>query len=192
MGSEQRRIAEAATCPAGDGRGHRRARGAHLGRRSRGSLDRRRGARSIVTPVGHGWRGSPRGRTSTVLVADTSAAGGPGLVGLHLREVAPYGVADIGMLVIAGWRGLGLGARLLRRRHGVGACGGGPQDGPRGVAPQRGRARALPPAPDSSRRGARSGTIGAETESSGTPSSWGALCPERPRHVCVGSARPGC
>ena len=53
------------------------------------------------------------GQTSTVLVADTSAAGGPGVVAYVTGEIAPYGVADIGMLVIEGWRSLGLGARLL-------------------------------------------------------------------------------
>jgi ribosomal protein S18 acetylase RimI-like enzyme len=53
------------------------------------------------------------GEATTVLVADTSTVGGPGIVGFVSGEVAPYGVADIGMLVIAGWRGLGLGSRLL-------------------------------------------------------------------------------
>ncbi len=52
--------------------------------------------------------------SSTVLVADTAASGGPGIVGYISVEVARYGVADIGMLVIAGWRGLGLGTALLR------------------------------------------------------------------------------
>lgn len=51
---------------------------------------------------------------STLLVADTSAAGGPGIVGHISIDIAPYGVADIGMLVVAGWRGLGLGATLLQ------------------------------------------------------------------------------
>jgi ribosomal protein S18 acetylase RimI-like enzyme len=50
------------------------------------------------------------GETSTVLVAD---AGGPGIVGFVTGEIAPYGVADIGMLVVQGWRGLGVGSRLL-------------------------------------------------------------------------------
>lgn len=53
------------------------------------------------------------GDRSTVLVADTSTVGGPGLVGYISAEIAPYGVADVGMLVIEGWRGLGLGRRLL-------------------------------------------------------------------------------
>src|ERR1700685_950068 len=45
------------------------------------------------------------GEMATLLVADTSTAGGPGIVGFISIELAPYGVADIGMLVIAGWRG---------------------------------------------------------------------------------------
>jgi len=53
------------------------------------------------------------GESSTVLVADTSASGGPGLVGDISVEIAPYGVADIGMLLIDGWRGRGLGTALL-------------------------------------------------------------------------------
>ncbi|MGD0746580.1 MAG: GNAT family N-acetyltransferase [Acidimicrobiales bacterium] len=53
------------------------------------------------------------GESSTVLVADTSASGGPGLVGYISVEIAPYGVADIGMLLIDGWRGRGLGTALL-------------------------------------------------------------------------------
>jgi ribosomal protein S18 acetylase RimI-like enzyme len=51
--------------------------------------------------------------SSTLLVADTTSASGPGLVGYISVAIAPYGVADIGMLIIAGWRGLGLGRRLL-------------------------------------------------------------------------------
>jgi ribosomal protein S18 acetylase RimI-like enzyme len=51
--------------------------------------------------------------SSTLLVADTSTAGGPGVVGHISITIAPYGVADIGMLLIAGWRGVGLGRRLL-------------------------------------------------------------------------------
>lgn len=58
-------------------------------------------------------RGVSTGESSTLLVADTSTVGGPGIVGFISAERAPYGVADIGMLVIDGWRGLGLGARLL-------------------------------------------------------------------------------
>jgi RimJ/RimL family protein N-acetyltransferase len=53
------------------------------------------------------------GVSSTVLVADASAAGGPRIVGHISIEVAPYGVADIGMLVVEGWRGVGIGAAML-------------------------------------------------------------------------------
>jgi GNAT superfamily N-acetyltransferase len=53
------------------------------------------------------------GASSTVLVVDTSPAGGPGVVGHASIEIAPYGVADIGMLIIDGWRGLGLGTVML-------------------------------------------------------------------------------
>lgn len=54
------------------------------------------------------------GESSTLLVADATAAGGPGLVGHISIAIAPYGVADIGMLVIDEWRGQGLGMALLR------------------------------------------------------------------------------
>jgi RimJ/RimL family protein N-acetyltransferase len=53
------------------------------------------------------------GESSTVLVVDTAPAGGPGVVGYISVEIARYGVADIGMLILAGWRGRGLGTRLL-------------------------------------------------------------------------------
>jgi RimJ/RimL family protein N-acetyltransferase len=53
------------------------------------------------------------GVSSALLVADTSAAGGPGVVGHISIDIAPYGVADIGMLIVAGWRGLGLGTVML-------------------------------------------------------------------------------
>ncbi len=53
------------------------------------------------------------GGDSTVLVADTSPAGGPGVVGYLSVSVAPYGVADIAMLLQAGWRGRGIGRALL-------------------------------------------------------------------------------
>jgi RimJ/RimL family protein N-acetyltransferase len=53
------------------------------------------------------------GPSSTVLVVDTSSAGGPGVVGHISVNVASYGVADIGMLIIVGWRGLGLGTLML-------------------------------------------------------------------------------
>ena len=57
--------------------------------------------------------GLSSGVSSTVLVADTSAVGGAGLVGYISIDVASYGVADIGMLVIVGWRGLGIGSAML-------------------------------------------------------------------------------
>ena len=58
---------------------------------------------------------------AVVLVAE--AGGVPvGQLGLHL---APYGVADLGMLVAAGWRGRGVGTALLaeavRRARAAGA-----------------------------------------------------------------------
>jgi ribosomal protein S18 acetylase RimI-like enzyme len=49
------------------------------------------------------------GEHAIVLVAE--AGGAPvGQLGLHL---APYGVADLGMAVAAGWRGRGVGTALL-------------------------------------------------------------------------------
>jgi RimJ/RimL family protein N-acetyltransferase len=53
------------------------------------------------------------GNASTILVADTASAGRPGTVGHISVEIAPYGVADIGMLLLEGWRGQGLGTALL-------------------------------------------------------------------------------
>ena len=53
------------------------------------------------------------GVSSVLFVADTSAGAGPGVVGHISVDIASYGVADIGMLVIAGWRGLGLGTLML-------------------------------------------------------------------------------
>ncbi len=50
---------------------------------------------------------------STLLVADTAPEGGPGIVGHISVSVAPYGVADIGMLVRDEWRGRGVGTALL-------------------------------------------------------------------------------
>ncbi len=42
------------------------------------------------------------GASSTLLVADTSTASGPGVAVGHISvAIAPYGVADIGMLIIA-------------------------------------------------------------------------------------------
>jgi RimJ/RimL family protein N-acetyltransferase len=53
------------------------------------------------------------GESSTVLVADATAAGGPAVVGHLSVVIAPYGVAEIGMLIIDGWRGRGIGRALL-------------------------------------------------------------------------------
>ena len=53
------------------------------------------------------------GGSSALFVADTSAGGGPGVVGHISVDIASYGVADIGMLIIAGWRSLGLGTLML-------------------------------------------------------------------------------
>ncbi|MGH9076349.1 MAG: GNAT family N-acetyltransferase [Acidimicrobiales bacterium] len=53
------------------------------------------------------------GTASALLVADTAPAGGPGVVGHISVAVAPYGVAEVGMLVASGWRGHGLGRALL-------------------------------------------------------------------------------
>jgi ribosomal protein S18 acetylase RimI-like enzyme len=50
------------------------------------------------------------GPDATLLVAD---APGAGVVGHLTTRVAPYGVADIGMLLVGGWRGRGLGGALL-------------------------------------------------------------------------------
>lgn len=50
---------------------------------------------------------------AALLVADTTPSGGPGVVGHISVRVAPYGVADIGMLLIEGWRGRGIGRALL-------------------------------------------------------------------------------
>ncbi len=48
-----------------------------------------------------------------MLVADATSTGGPAMVGQISVDIAPYGVADIGMLVVDGWRGQGLGTVLL-------------------------------------------------------------------------------
>jgi ribosomal protein S18 acetylase RimI-like enzyme len=55
---------------------------------------------------------------TTVLVAevsspDTSAASATGVVGYVNLTVARYGVADIGMVIVDGWRGQGIGGALL-------------------------------------------------------------------------------
>lgn len=48
--------------------------------------------------------------SSTVLVADATPSGGPPVVG----HIAPYGVADIAMLLTPDWRGKGLGRTMLQ------------------------------------------------------------------------------
>jgi RimJ/RimL family protein N-acetyltransferase len=51
--------------------------------------------------------------SATVLVADASGVDGPAVVGHISVSVAPYGVADIGMLIAEEWRGRGIGKVLL-------------------------------------------------------------------------------
>jgi RimJ/RimL family protein N-acetyltransferase len=53
------------------------------------------------------------GESSTVLVVDSDPPAGRGVVGYVTIDIARYGVADIGMLIVAGWRGRGLGTQLL-------------------------------------------------------------------------------
>ena len=162
MGSEQRRIAEAATVRPATGEDIDElvahiwdvaAEGRWIGVEVPFDRDARRAR----------MEGLSSGDDSTVLVADTSAAGGPGLVGYISAEVAPYGVADIGMLIIAGWRGLGLGARLLHAAM-EWASAAGAHKMALEAWPHNEAALELSTTPDSSRRGARSDTIGAETE----------------------------
>jgi ribosomal protein S18 acetylase RimI-like enzyme len=112
MESERRRIARAAII--------RPARGEDLDELVQHIWDVAAEARWIGTevPFDRDARGIrldtlSSGASSTVLVADTSTAGGPGIVGYISIDIASYGVADIGMLIIVGWRGLGLGAMLL-------------------------------------------------------------------------------
>jgi putative acetyltransferase len=50
---------------------------------------------------------------STMFVADATSTGGPGVVGEISVSMAPYGVADISMMVARDWRGSGLGRALL-------------------------------------------------------------------------------
>jgi RimJ/RimL family protein N-acetyltransferase len=52
-------------------------------------------------------------KSAAVLVADASGAEGPSVVGHISVSIAPYGVADIGMLVAEAWRGRGIGELLL-------------------------------------------------------------------------------
>jgi putative acetyltransferase len=50
---------------------------------------------------------------STIFVADASSKDAPNVVGEITVSVAPYGVADISMMLAGEWRGLGLGKALL-------------------------------------------------------------------------------
>ena len=51
--------------------------------------------------------------SAAILVACTPGAVGEVVVGHIWISIAPYGVADIGMLVVDGWRGRGIGKLLL-------------------------------------------------------------------------------
>jgi RimJ/RimL family protein N-acetyltransferase len=50
---------------------------------------------------------------STILVADAASAGGSPVVGVIVVSLAPYGVADVAMMLAPDWRGQGLGRALL-------------------------------------------------------------------------------
>jgi putative acetyltransferase len=51
--------------------------------------------------------------SAAVLVSYVAGADGPSVVGHIWVPIAPYGVADIGMLVVEAWRGRGIGKLLL-------------------------------------------------------------------------------
>jgi putative acetyltransferase len=53
------------------------------------------------------------GPASTILVADARRGGGAPVVGEITVNVAPYGVADVAMMVARPWRGRGIGRALL-------------------------------------------------------------------------------
>ncbi len=54
------------------------------------------------------------GRVGTLLVAEAARAGRePEVVGHLTVELTSYGVAQVGMLLAEGWRGLGIGTALL-------------------------------------------------------------------------------
>jgi ribosomal protein S18 acetylase RimI-like enzyme len=63
----------------------------------------------------HRVAGLLAGPASTILVADASRGGGPTVVGEITVNVAPYGVAEVAMMVAAPWRGRGIGRALLDR-----------------------------------------------------------------------------
>jgi putative acetyltransferase len=50
---------------------------------------------------------------SAIFVADASSNNGPTVVGEITVSVAPYGVADVSMMLAGEWRGVGLGSALL-------------------------------------------------------------------------------
>ena len=50
---------------------------------------------------------------ATVFVADASRSGGSPVVGEIVVSLAPFGVADIGMMVAKDWRGRGVGRALI-------------------------------------------------------------------------------
>jgi putative acetyltransferase len=61
-----------------------------------------------------------RRRSAEAIMADDAAgglfvaeAGGGEIVGNLFMQVAPYGVADLGMMVADGWRGRGVGSALM-------------------------------------------------------------------------------
>jgi ribosomal protein S18 acetylase RimI-like enzyme len=64
------------------------------------------------------------GESAALLVACTANAGAETVVGHIWVSVAPYGVADIGMLVVEGWRGRGVGKLLLESAMGWAATAG--------------------------------------------------------------------
>src|SRR5580700_5413785 len=111
------------------------------------------------------------GVSSALLVADTSAAGGPGVVGHISIDIAPYGVADIGMLIVAGWRGLGLGTVMLDAAIRW-ATGAGAHKMALEVWPHNSAALELYRRAGSLRRGGSFGTIGVVMVRCGTLSSW--------------------
>jgi putative acetyltransferase len=61
------------------------------------------------------YAGLLAGTDSTIFVADAVSSGGPPVVGVITVNLAPYGVADIAMMVARDWRGQGLGRALLQR-----------------------------------------------------------------------------
>jgi hypothetical protein len=81
------------------------------------------------------------GASSSLLVADTSTAGGPGVVGHISVAIAPYGVADIWHADYCRVARSGHWEEAARRGHRMVNRSRGPQDGPGGVASQYLRSR---------------------------------------------------